>query len=139
MTFKNYTGLLGALLVIAGGMSPMLHIPIIGSWNYWDIDTVLASLVFVMAGLGLLGVVFRKSSLLLFSGWALLVVVIFTLFAIYFKVNNYFSFIPLKKLASLASRMVHYRWLGWSLLLSGSVIMILSGRVSKVILQEKLS
>lgn len=29
MTFKNYIGILGAILVIAGEMCPMLHIPVI--------------------------------------------------------------------------------------------------------------
>jgi hypothetical protein len=43
-------------------------------------------------------------------------------------VNNYFSFIPLKKLASLASNLVYYKWLGWSMLFSGALIMIISSR-----------
>ena len=34
MTAKNYTGLLGVLLVIVGGMCPMLKVPILGNWNY---------------------------------------------------------------------------------------------------------
>lgn len=128
MGFKNYFGLLGAVLVIAGGMSPMLRIPVIGNWNYWDVDTVLATLVYVFAAVGLLGAVLRKPGLVKFSGWAVLVVVAFTLVAVYFKVNDYFSFIPFKKLARLAGNMVHYKWLGWIMLFGGSFIMILSSR-----------
>ncbi|NEU08439.1 hypothetical protein GZH53_08975 [Flavihumibacter sp. R14] len=127
MSFKNYLGLFGAILVIAGGMSPMLRIPVIGNWNYLDIDTVLASIVFVLAATGLLGAVMRKPGLVRFSGWGVLVVVLFTLVAVYFKVNDYFSFIPFRKLASLASNMVHYKWMGWAMLFSGAFLMIGSG------------
>ena len=126
MALKSYTSILGALLVIVGGMSPMLHIPIIGNWNYWKIDTVLASAVFTLAAMGLLAAVLKKPGLLKFSGWAILVVALFTLFAVYFKVNNYFSFIPFKKLAKIASGIIHYRWLGWCMLFAGSLIMIFS-------------
>src|SRR6476661_5738944 len=99
MAFKNYSGFIGALLVIIGGLSPMLRIPVMGNWNYFDIDLTLATIVFVFAGAGVLAAVFSKYSMLRFCGWGVLLVVIFTLVAVYFKANNYFSFIPLKKLA----------------------------------------
>jgi len=133
MTFKNYAGIIGALLVIAGGFSPMLHIPIIGNWNYWDLDTVLASIIYALATLALIASASNKRGLLRFCGWALLFVLAFTFVAVYFKVNNYFSFIPLKKLAAAASRIIHYRWMGWVLISSGAIIMILfSGRNKKL-------
>jgi hypothetical protein len=124
MNFKNYIGLLGAMLVIAGGMSPMLRIPVIGNWNYLDIDKVLASIVFVLAATGLLGAVMKRAGLVKFAGWGVFAVVLFTLVAVYFKVNDYFSFIPFKKLASLATNMVHYKWIGWLMLFSGAFLMI---------------
>lgn len=132
MTVKHYLALLGAVLVITGGMSPMLHIPIIGNWNYWDIDVVLASLVFVLAGVGLLAAVLKRPGLIRFCGWAILIVVAFTLIAVYFKVNDYFSFIPFKKLAAIASRIVHYRWIGWIIIFTGSVLMIIAGKKQSV-------
>jgi hypothetical protein len=133
MTFKNYVGIIGALLVIAGGLSPMLHIPIIGNWNYWDLDTVLASIIYTLATLALIASASNKRGLLRFCGWSLLLVLGFTFVAVYFKVNNYFSFIPLKKLAAAASRVIHFRWLGWALISSGAIIMILfSGRNKKL-------
>jgi hypothetical protein len=124
MGLKKYLALLGAILVIAGGMSPMLRIPLIGNWNYWDIDSVLASVVYALAAVALLGAVLQKSFLVKFSGWAILIVVLFTLVAVYFKVNDYFSFIPFKKLARIGSNMVHYKWTGWLMLLAGAVVMI---------------
>lgn len=131
MQFKDYLSLLGALLVIAGAMSPMLRIPVIGNWNYWDIDIVLASVVFALAAAGLLAAVLRKPGVVKFTGWGILIVVLFTLVAVYFKVNDYFSFIPFKKLARIATNMVHYKWIGWLLIFSGSLVMILSSKKEK--------
>lgn len=131
MKIKNYLGIVGALLVIGGGFSPMLHIPIIGNWNYWDIDTVLASVIYALAGLALFAATSNKMGLLRFCGWALLFVLSFTFVAVYFKVTNYFSFIPLKKLAAAASSIIKYRWLGWGLISSGAIIMILFSKKNK--------
>ena len=128
MTFRNYLGIAGALLIIAGGFSPMLRIPILGNWNYWDLDLVLASLMYCFAVLALLASIQNKPGLLRFSGWASLILLIFTLVAVHFKVNDYFNFIPMKKLAAAASRMVKYQWLGWILIAVGSMSMLIGGR-----------
>lgn len=133
MTAKNYTALLGVLLVIVGGMCPMLRVPILGNWNYWDIDTVLASIVYTLSAIALLAAVTRKQGLLRFCGWFLLLMLIFTLTAVYFKANDYFSFIPLKKLAAAASRMIKFKWLGWGLMFAGAFIIILFSKKDKII------
>lgn len=133
MKSVNYLGLLGSILIIAGAVSPMLHIPIIGNWNYYDIDVTLASIVMTLAALGIIASVLNKKGLLRFSGWASLIVILFTLIAVYFKVNDYFSFIPFKKLATIASRIVHYRWTGWILLFIGAIVVILGSRKKKAI------
>jgi spore maturation protein SpmB len=128
MKSLNYLGLLGSLMIIAGALSPMLHLPIIGNWNYYDIDVALASIVMTLAALGVIASLINKPGLLKFCGWASLIVILFTLAAVYFKVNDYFSFIPLKKLASAASRIVHYRWIGWIILLAGSILVVFGSR-----------
>ncbi|MXV15601.1 hypothetical protein [Hufsiella ginkgonis] len=128
MTLKNYLGFLGSILVIVGALSPMLHVPIVGTWNYLDIDTVLASLVFTLAILGFLAALFKRPGFLRFCGWALLVIILFTLVAVYFKVNSSFSFIPLKKLAAAAAKLIRYRWTGWFVMIVGAVLMIAMGR-----------
>ncbi len=128
MKSLNYLGLIGSLMIIAGALSPMLHLPIIGTWNYYDIDVRLASVVMTIAALGAIASLINKPGLLRFCGWASLIVILFTLAAVYFKVNDYFSFILLKKLAAAATRMVHYRWMGWIILLIGSVLAIVGSR-----------
>jgi hypothetical protein len=132
MKFKNFAGITGALLVIAGGLLPMLHLPVIGNWNYWDIDTSLAAIVYALAALALIAAAGNKNGLLRFCGWALFLLLIFTFAAVQFKVTNYFSFIPFKKLAAAASKIVHIRWTGWSMIFAGSIIMIMfSGKGKK--------
>jgi len=132
MTSKNYLGLFGSLLVVAGAMSPMVHVPIVGNWNFWDLHTGMASVVYVLAGLGVLASVSGRNGLLKFAGWAEVILILLTLLAVYLKVNDSFSFIPFKKLAKAAAGLVKYRWLGWSLLAAGSLIMIIaSGRGSR--------
>ena len=114
----------------------MLHIPIIGNWNYWDIDTVLASIVYTLSAIALLAAISRKQSLLRYCGWLLLLMLLFTLTAVYFKVNDYFSFIPLKKIAAAASRMIRFRWLGWGLMFAGAFIIILFAKKDKAPIQN---
>lgn len=132
MSFKNYLGLFGVLLVAAGGISPMLHIPIVGDWNYWDMDTTLAMIVYFFVIAGLIASVVGKPGLLRFSGVMILLVLALTLVGSYFKIVDYFSFLPMKKLASKLSGIVHYRWTGWAMIFAGSLIMILAGKKHKV-------
>lgn len=125
MKFKNFAGITGALLVIVGGFLPMLRLPLIGNWNYWDIDTSLAAIVYFLALLAIIAAAGNKNGLLRFCGWVLLFVLVFTFAAVQFKVTDYFSFIPFKKLAATAGKIVQIRWIGWSTILTGSIIIIL--------------
>ncbi len=125
---KNYAGLAGAALLFAGALSPMLRLPLIGNWNYWDIEPVLASVVFALAALALFGSFSGRNRLVAFCGWGSLLVVLFTLAAVYFKVNDYFSIIPLRRLARIAANLVKYQWFGWILLIAGAGLLIIGGR-----------
>lgn len=124
MKLKNFPGIIGAVLVIAGGLLPMLRLPIIGSWNYWDLDVYLASIVYTFAVLALLAAAGNKNGLLKFCGWTLLLLLIFTFAAVQFKITNYFSFIPFKKLAALAGKIVKIQWTSWGMIFAGAILMI---------------
>jgi len=136
MTAKNYTGLLGVLLVIVGGMCPMLKVPILGNWNYWEIDTVLATIVYSLCAIALLAAVTQNQGLLRLCGWILLLVLIFTLTAVYIKAHDYFSFLLLKNIAATAARMIKFQWLGWGLMFCGAIIIILFSSKSKVFVKD---
>lgn len=124
MKLKNFPGIIGAVLVIAGGLLPMLRLPIVGNWNYWDLDVYLASIVYTFAVLALFAASGNKNGLLKFSGWSLLLLLIFTFAAVQFKITNYFSFIPLKKLAALAGKIVKIQWTSWGMIFTGTILMI---------------
>ncbi|WP_207425423.1 hypothetical protein [Pedobacter sp. SYSU D00535] len=131
MKATNYLGILGAALLIAGALSPLLKLPLIGFWQYWDLEPVLASTVYLLAAAGFYSSLRGKNGLVKILGWVALVVVLFTLAAVYFKINDSFSFIPMKKLAASAARLVKYQWTGWLLLIAGSLLMIVAGRKSE--------
>lgn len=125
MKFKSLPGIIGAVLVIAGGLLPMLRLPIIGNWNYWDLDIYLASIVYTFAGIALIAAAGNKPGMLKFCGWTLLLLLIFTYAAVQFKITDYFNFIPFKKLAALAGKIVKIRWTSWGMIFTGAMMMIL--------------
>ncbi|MBB6497959.1 hypothetical protein [Pedobacter cryoconitis] len=116
-------GVIGALLMAVGGMCPLVHVPIIGNWNYFGIDQSLGVIFYVIIVLAFAGAFLNKIGLIRFSGWAAIAMVILTLAAVWFKSHDYFSFIHFKKLINLASGMVKYKW-GWFVILAGVLPLI---------------
>jgi hypothetical protein len=41
--------LLGLILVVAGSFLPLVHVPIIGNWNYWKLDHSLAIICWIFS------------------------------------------------------------------------------------------
>jgi len=116
-------GMIGALLMAIGGMCPLVHVPIIGNWNYFGIDQFLGIIFYVVVVLAFLGAFLNKTGLLRVCGWAAVGLVILTLAAVWFKSHDYFSFIHFKKLINLASGTVKYKW-GWFVILTGVLPLI---------------
>jgi len=116
-------GIIGAVIMAAGGFCPLVHLPIIGNWNYFDIDPTLGTAFYVLVVLALAGSFMGKVGLIRFSGWAALVLVLVTLAGVYFKSHDYFSFVHFKKLVNLAAGVVKYKW-GWFVILLGALVLI---------------
>jgi uncharacterized membrane protein YkgB len=116
-------GIIGAALMGAGGLCPLVHLPVIGNWNYFDIDPTLGILFYVLVVLALIGSFMGKVGLIRFSGWAALVLVLVTLAGVYFKSHDYFSFVHFKKIVNLAAGVVKYKW-GWFVILAGALALI---------------
>lgn len=130
-------GIIGSALMAIGGLSPLMHLPIIGNWNYFDIDLRLAVAFYILVGLGFIGAFAKKSGLIRFSGIAALVLVMITLAGIYFKAHDSFSFLHFKKLVNFAAGMVKYKW-GWYVIAAGAFVLatVRKPKVVKVAAQE---
>lgn len=116
-------GLIGAAVMAAGGMCPLVHVTFIGNWNYFGIDTSFGIVFYAIVLLGLLAAYLNKVALMRASGWAAVVLVILTLSAVWFKSHNYFSFLHFTKLINIASGMVKYKW-GWFVILIGALALM---------------
>jgi hypothetical protein len=118
-------GIVGALIMGVGGLCPLVHLPIIGNWNYFDIDPTFAGIFYLLVLLALVASFMGKTGLIRFIGWAALLVVLVTIAGVYLKSHDYFSFIHFKKLVNLAAGVVKYKW-GWFVIFAGSLILITS-------------
>ena len=116
-------GLIGAVVMAAGGICPLVHVTFIGNWNYFGIDKSFGILFYMIVLLGLTGALLNKTGLMRASGWAALVLVILTLAAVWFKSHNYFTFLHFTKLINLAAGMVKYKW-GWFVILIGALALM---------------
>ncbi|WP_442588519.1 hypothetical protein ACSBL2_20985 [Pedobacter sp. AW31-3R] len=124
-------GVTGGIVMAAGGMCPLVHVPIIGNWNYFGIDPYLGGIFYAFVVLALLGAFTGKTGLMRFTGWASVVLVILTLLAVWFKTQDAFGFFHFKKLINLASGMVKFKW-GWFVILAGALLMITIKRDKKL-------
>ena len=115
---------LALLLVMAGSFLPLVHIPIIGNWNYYKIDSTLAFLVWGFCSIAFLGVIFGKINLVRATAVILLLIFVFTIVAVKFKSLNYFSFLLFKFWQESFSGIVRLSW-AWILEFAGAVLLLL--------------
>ena len=116
-------GIAGSVILAAGGLCPLMHLPIIGNWNYFDIDIRLAIAFYTIVVLALIGALTNKTGLIRFAGWGAIVLAIITLAGIHFKAHDSFSFLHFRKLVNLASGLVKYKW-GWFVIMTGAILLI---------------
>ncbi len=117
--------LLGLLLVVAGSFLPLVHIPIVGNWNYWKVDHNLAIVCWIFSGLALTGILLNKQVLMKISSIILLLLFVFTIIAVKFKSLDYFSFLPFKSWQESFAGIVKLSW-GWLLEFSGAILFLLT-------------
>lgn len=116
-------GIIGSAIMAIGGMCPLLRVPIMGNWNYFDIDQRLAIAFYVIVCIGLLGTFTKKAGLIKFAGWAGLALVAITLAGAYFKIHDSFGFLHFKGLVSRAAGLIKYKW-GWYVIVAGAFILV---------------
>jgi len=115
--------LLGVLLVVAGSFLPLVHVPIIGNWNYWKLDHFLAIACWILAAGSLFGIVNNSVIMAKIFGILLVILFVFTLFAIKLQASEYFSFMPFKSWQDKLAGIVKLKW-GWIIEFLGAFIII---------------
>ncbi|ACU05420.1 hypothetical protein [Pedobacter heparinus] len=128
-------GIIGAAIMAIGGMCPLVRVPILGNWNYFDLDQTLAITFYVMVLMGLIGAFTTKAGLVKFAGWAGILLVAITLAGVYFKAHDSFGFLHFKKAVNFAAGLVKYKW-GWFVILAGTFILITVRKPKAVIIAQ---
>lgn len=120
--------LLGLILVVAGSFLPLVHVPVIGNWNYWKLDHFLAIACWVLAAGSLFGIVNNSTKTARIFAILLVILFLFTLFAVKFQAAQYFSFMPFTSWQDKLAGIVKLKW-GWIVEFLGTFIIIFaSGR-----------
>lgn len=119
--------LLGLILVVAGSFLPLVHVPVIGNWNYWKLDHFLAIACWVLAAGALFGIVNNSTKTARIFAILLVILFLFTLFAVKFQASQYFSFMPFKSWQDKLAGIVKLRW-GWIVEFLGALIIIFASR-----------
>ena len=127
LRFMKNIQLLGLMLVVAGSFLPLVHVPVIGNWNYWELDHFLAIACWVLAAGTLFGIVNNSIKISRIFAVLLVLLFIFTLFAVKFQALQYFSFMPFKSWQDKLAGIVKLRW-GWIVEFLGAIIIIVAGR-----------
>lgn len=125
--------LIGLFLVVAGSFLPLVHIPIVGNWNYWKVDNTLAMAVWGFSLLTLIFILINKSKFVRIMAFLMILLFVFTIVAIKLKSLDYFSFLPFKSWQSTFAGIVKLSW-GWFIeFLAVALILIASRKNIKTI------
>lgn len=134
MCFFSYFGtlvnmkniqLLGLILVVVGSFLPLVHVPIIGNWNYWKLDHYLAITCWILAACGVFGIVNGSAKVVRLFGILLIILFGFTLVAVKMQSLEYFSFLPFKSWRETFAGVVKLKW-GWAVEFLGAFLMIVA-------------
>ncbi|WP_089768343.1 hypothetical protein [Epilithonimonas hominis] len=119
--------LIGLFLVVAGSFLPLVHIPIVGNWNYWKVDNTLAMAVWGFSLLTLIFIIIDKSKFVKIMAFLMILLFVFTIVAIKLKSLDYFSFLPFKSWQSTFAGIVKLSW-GWFIEFLGVALILIASR-----------
>lgn len=122
--------LLGLILVVAGSFLPLVHVPVIGNWNYWKLDHFLAIACWILAAGSLFGIVNNKVAVTKIFAILLIVLFVFTLFAVKLQASEYFSFMPFKSWQDKLAGIVKLKW-GWVIEFLGAFVILFASKRNK--------
>lgn len=116
-------GIIGAALMAVGGLCPLVRVPVLGNWNYFDLDVSIATVFYLVVVAALIASLLGKEKLIRTCGWIGIALVLVTLAGVYFKSHDAFSFIHFKKAVNFAAGLVKYKW-GWFVILAGTLALL---------------
>ncbi|MCW3161868.1 hypothetical protein [Chryseobacterium oryctis] len=119
--------LLGLILVVVGSFLPLVHVPLIGNWNYWKLDHYLAITCWIFSACALFGIVNNEKKIVCIFAFLLILLFIFTLAAVKIQALQYFSFLPFKSWREAFAGVVKLKW-GWYFEFLGAFLMIIKIR-----------
>ena len=117
--------LIALFLVVAGSFLPLVHIPIVGNWNYWKVDHTLAVILWGFSLLTLIFTLINKTKLVRIMAFLMISLFVFTIVAVKLKSLDYFSFLPFRSWQSTFSGIVKLSW-GWLIEFLGAVVILIA-------------
>jgi predicted membrane channel-forming protein YqfA (hemolysin III family) len=117
----------GIIIVIAGSFLPLVHVPVIGYWDYWHIDHRLAITAWLLVLLAFVFTWTEKKTGLQITALLMLLLFALTIMAVKTKSSDFFSFVPVKAWQSTLAGTVTLSW-GWFLEFLGAVIIFLTAK-----------
>ena len=115
--------LVGLILVVVGSFLPLVHVPIIGNWNYWQVDHSLAIACWIFSAIALFGTLNNSQKITKIFSILLILLFLFTIFATKYQAFSYFSFLPFKSWTETLAATVKLKW-GWAVEFLGALIML---------------
>lgn len=115
--------LIGLILVVVGSFLPLVHVPIIGNWNYWQVDHSLAIACWIFSAITLFGILNNSEKVTKIFSILLILLFLFTIFATKYQAFSYFSFLPFKSWTETLAATVKLKW-GWAVEFLGALIML---------------
>lgn len=119
--------LFGLIIVIVGSFLPLVHVPVIGNWNYWKVDYYLASTCYLLCICCLFAIINNRTFWAKIFAVLLILLFSLTIFAVKYQAFSYFSFLPFKSWAETFSGLVKLKW-GWLIEFLGAFIIIFSSK-----------
>lgn len=118
---------IGVLLVVIGSFLPLVHVPVVGYWDYWNIDHSLAVIVWILIIAALIFILKSKKSMLRLTAVLMIILFLFTIMAVKMKSLDFFSFLPFKSWQGAFAGTVKLSW-GWVIEFLGAILILISSK-----------
>lgn len=121
MRIPSLFSLIGFILIVVATYCPMLRPLGLMNWNVFDLNQPYGIAMLLVAVIGIISVVFSINKVARIAAWFSLALAVLLYIAAYFQVNDYFTFIPFKGIATFLTSKIKFKW-GWYVLFTGAAL-----------------